>query len=419
MDSNIVVRHFKQAFRLTDYKILKMKLFAGIIFLFVYTAAKSQNIDNITIGTVNKIYSNILKEERTVWIYNPAQTNRTNLQRYPVLYLLDGEEHFYATVGMIKQMSGVWGDIIVVGITNTDRNRDLTPATSNSKGGENFMNFIKEELMPHIDSTYPTAPYRIFSGHSLGGLTVINTLLNNTQFFNAYIAIDPSLWWQNKKLVQQAKQDFFKKKYTNMSLFIARANDMPLGMDTLAALKDTTINTILYRSVSQFVNILKNENNSGLRWVSKFYPQEVHETIPLNGQYDALKFLFDNNEFKTNLLQINPEKYIDAVSNIDSLFIAHFKKVSQTLGYTVLPPKDLVNNLGYSCMRLKRWDKAEFFFKMNIDNYSQDANVFDSMGDFYEAKGDIKKAIENFTKALTLGNDAETKKKLENLKTKN
>jgi uncharacterized protein len=396
-----------------------MKIFASIIFFFVLTIAKSQNIDNISIGTVDKIYSKILKEERTLFIYNPTQNNKTNLQRYPVLYLLDGEAHFYATVGMIKQMSGVWGDMIVVGITNSDRNRDLTPPINNSKGGENFINFIKEELIPHIDSTYPTAPYRIFSGHSLGGLTVVNTLLNNTQLFNAYIAIDPSLWWENKKLVQQTKQNFLKNKYQNISLFIARANDMPIGMDTLAALKDNSINTVLYKSVREFTNILKLKKSSGLRWTSKFYPNEVHETIPLNGQYDALKFLFDINQFKSNLLQINPEKYGNSALSIDSLFDIHFKKVSQRLGYTVVPPKDLVNQLGYSCLSLKKWDKAEFFFKMNIDNYPQDSNAYDSMGDFYEAKGDIKKAIENFTKALTLGNDAETKRKLDNLRTKN
>lgn len=396
-----------------------MKLLISIIFLFVFSVVKSQNIENITIGKIDKIYSNILKEERTLWIYNPAETNSTNLQHYPVLYLLDGEEHFYAMVSMIKQMRGVWGDIIVVGITNTDRNRDLTPTVNNSGGGDNFMNFIKAELIPHIDSAYPSAPYRIFSGHSLGGLTVINTLLNNTQLFHAYIAIDPSLWWENKKLVQQAKQDFLSKKYTNVSLFIARANDMPLNMDTLTALKDTTINTVLYRSVRQFVNILKNKTNSGLRWSSKFYPQEVHETIPINGQYDALKFLFDNYQFKTNLLQIDPGKYIGETSNIDTLLNAHFKKVSQRLGYTVLPPQDLVNGLGYSCMSLRKWDKAEFFFKMNIDNYPQDSNCFDSMGDFYEARGNVEKAKENYTKALLLGNNADTKRKLENLNKKN
>jgi predicted alpha/beta superfamily hydrolase len=232
-----------------------MKILVSVIFFLVFITSKSQNIENITIGKVDKIYSAILKEERTLLIYNPAENNKSSIQRYPVLYLLDGEEHFYATVGMIKQMNGVWGDMIVVGITNTDRNRDLTPTINNISGGDNFINFVKNELIRHIDSIYPTAPYRIFSGHSLGGLTVINTLLNSTTLFNAYIAIDPSLWWENKKLVQQAQLDFHKKKYANTSLFIARANGIPLGMDTLAALKDTTINTVLYRSVRQFVNI--------------------------------------------------------------------------------------------------------------------------------------------------------------------
>ena len=91
----------------------------------------------------------------------------------------------------------------------------------------------------------------------------------------------------------------------------------------------------------EFVNVLKLKKNGGLRWSAKFYPGEVHETIPLNGQYDALKFLFDINQFKSNLLQINPEKYRTSVSKIDSLFITHFKKVSQRLGYTVNKKKKM------------------------------------------------------------------------------
>ena len=70
-------------------------------------------------------------------------------------------------------------------------------------------------------------------------------------------------------------------------------------------------------------------------------------------------------------------------------------------------------------MGLKKWDKAEYFFKLNIENHPQNANGYDSLGDFYQATGDIKKAIENYTKALTLGNDQDTRRKLEYLKTKN
>jgi len=400
-----------------------MKLLLSFVLLLVLTKVNSQTSEKITIGTIETIHSRVLKEERKIWVYNPASRLIPNLktERYPVLYLLDAEEHFHSTVGMIKQMNGRWPNMIVVGITNTIRDRDLIPTTisakglvdTNSGGGQNFMNFIEKELIPHIDSIYPTAPYRLFSGHSLGGLTVINTLLNNTNLFNAYIAIDPSLWWNNQKLVQQARKDFVSRKFNNVSLFVGRANNMPPKMDTLTALKDTTQYTMLYRSVTQFVNDLKKAGNNGLRWEEKFYPQESHGTVELNGEYDALKFLFNYYQFRTSIFELNPNM------NIDSVLVSHFENISQKLGYTVLPSQNLVNNLGYTCMGLKKWDKAEAFFKLNIENYPQDANGYDSMGDFYEAIGNSKKAIENYTKALTLGNDADTRRKLEFLKTKN
>jgi predicted alpha/beta superfamily hydrolase len=399
-----------------------MKLLLSLVFLFVFAAANSQNAEKITIGTIETIHSNVLNEKRKIWVYNPAPDHTPNrkTERYPVLYLLDAEDHFHSTVGMVKQMNGRWPNMIIVGITNTSRNRDLIPTAANSKGvidknsgqGQNFMEFVEKELMAHIDSLYPTAPYRIFSGHSLGGLTVVNTLLNNTTLFNAYIAIDPSLWWNNQKLVQQARKDFVTKKFHNVSLFVGRAKNMPPKMDTLTALTDTTQYTMLYRSLTQFINDLKKTGNNGLRWATKFYPEESHGTVELNGEYDALKFLFNYYQFRTSIFKLNPGM------NIDSALVAHFKNTSQMLGYTVLPSQSLVNNLGYSCMGLKKWNKAETFFKLNIENYPQDANVYDSMGDFYQATGDNKKAIENYTKALTLGNDADTKRKLGFLKTK-
>src|SRR6185369_3299172 len=97
-------------------------------------------------------------------------------QRYPVVYLLDGDAHFPSVVGLVQQLSQVNGntvvpEMIVVAIPNTDRTRDLTPThvstdapfmdsnfARTSGGGENFISFIEKELMPHIDSVYPTQP---------------------------------------------------------------------------------------------------------------------------------------------------------------------------------------------------------------------------------------------------------------------
>jgi predicted alpha/beta superfamily hydrolase len=117
--------------------------------------------------------------------------NKDTSSRYPVVYLLDADAHFESVVGMIRQLSEINGNtncpaMIVVAIPNTDRTRDLTPThivsdlpnmysnfSKNTGGGENFVAFMEKELMPHIDSVYPTQPYRLLIGHSFGGLTVI------------------------------------------------------------------------------------------------------------------------------------------------------------------------------------------------------------------------------------------------------
>ena len=85
-------------------------------------------------------------------------------------------------------------EMIVVGIQNTNRTRDMTPTkteSANSGGGENFMKFIETEVMPMVEKNYRTQPFKIFAGHSLGGLTVIYSFVSRPDLFNAYIAASP------------------------------------------------------------------------------------------------------------------------------------------------------------------------------------------------------------------------------------
>jgi len=61
-------------------------------------------------------------------------------------------------------------------------------------------------------------------------------------------------------------------------------------------------------------------------------------------------------------------------------------------------------------------DKAYAFFKLNIDNYPQSFNVYDSMGDYYAAKKDKDNAIAFYSKALSIRSFPDTQKKLNDLK---
>src|SRR6202012_3769275 len=106
-------------------------------------------------------------------------------------------------------------------------------------GGDNFLDFIGKELIPYIDAHYPTTTYRVISGHSLGGLAVINALFNHPQLFKGYIAIDPSIWWDGQRWIKKYEPELSQRDFGNKSLFVGIANNIPPGMDTVSILKDT------------------------------------------------------------------------------------------------------------------------------------------------------------------------------------
>ncbi|MEO8116689.1 MAG: alpha/beta hydrolase-fold protein, partial [Bacteroidota bacterium] len=202
--------------------------FIPIYLLLISFSASAQPKKEIMTADVVTIHSKILKEVRTAWVYNPGNKNESKI--YPVIYVLDGESHFQSVVAMVEYLSGanVIPPMIVVGILHSNRMKDLTPTIedkmgdslgANSGGGENFMSFIKNELFPEIESTYSTAPYRILMGHSVGGLTVINTLIQHKEFFNAYVSIDASLWWDKHKLLIESKTVLATQDYTGIKLF--------------------------------------------------------------------------------------------------------------------------------------------------------------------------------------------------------
>jgi len=410
---------------------MKLALFAMFLFTLAgcsHPAAKN----DIVIGKIDSIYSKTLGEERKIWVYMPMGDNGPSAsgQRYPVVYLLDGDAHFSSMMGMIQQLSEINGntvcpDMILVGIPNTDRMRDLTPthaapsfyvdsdAIKSAGGGEKFTSFIEKELMPHIDSLYPTAPYRMLIGHSLGGLMVINTLVHHPQLFNAYLAIDPSMWWDNQKLLKQTDSALTRDRFDGKTLFLGVANTMPQGMDTAQVRKDTTGNTFHIRSILSLAEALKKNKNNGLRWSYKYYDGDNHGSVPLISEYDALRFIFDYyNEPFANKLSDSTMSAAAAVQTIKD----HYKVISGHMGYNVLPPLQFINGLGYAFLQRKMMEKAGAFFKLNIDNYPKNGDILDSMGDYYAAIGEKSRAIDYYTRALAITNDPETKRKLEKIK---
>jgi hypothetical protein len=386
---------------------------------------KSKKSENkIVIGNIDSLHSNILGETRKIWVYVPDSNKIFTRQRFPVVYLLDGDGHFYSVMGIIQQLSEVNGNMILpqmilIGITNTDRTRDLTPShvaadgeidtafLKTSGGGEKFTSFLEEELIPYVDSLYPTTPYRTLIGHSFGGLMVINSLINHTKLFNSYISIDPSMWWDNRRLLNQSESVLAEKDFTGRSLYLGIANTIDPELDTSKVKADTTLDTRHIRSILELNRTLKENKKNNLKYGWKYYNNDDHGSVPLITAYDGLRFIFSF--YKP---EISYSRLKDSTYNIDPVIKQYSETLSDNFGYPSAPPEPFINSLGYEYIRLKQYDNAYRIFKMNIEFYPNSSNVYDSFGELLMVKGDTVNAIENYEKSIKLNPDNENAKKI-------
>ena len=341
-------------------------------------------------------HSSILNEDRLIWVRTPRGYDQGK-SPFPVLYLTDGPNHINeigSTIDFLVE-NGRMPPLIVVGIGNTDRTRDLTPTHWDQKhtdgtletnptsgGGDRFIDFIQKELMPEVEKEYRTAPYRIFAGHSLGGLLAIHILITRPDMFNAYIAVSPSLQWDDLRTVRQAKDFFAAHTELDKSLFFSLANEG----DTPDPMGD---------GFQQFQKILKTRAPKNFRWDSARYHDEDHGSTVLRAHYAGLRTVFADWQFQRDATGL-------PVGGLDGLE-KHYRELSERYGYPVPVPESLLNDFGYALMGRKKVDEAIAIFRRNVELYPGSPNVYDSLGEAYENSGKLDLATANFQKAIDLG----------------
>lgn len=343
--------------------------------------------------TTLKLKSEVLGEERTILVRTPTGYE-TSSQRYPVLYMTDGDGHIGHTGATVQFLArnGRMSELIVVGITNTDRTRDLSPTrvkTTNpdgnlqfptSGGGDKFLKFIETELIPDMEKRYRVAPYRILTGHSLGGLFVVHAMLSRPELFNSYIAVSPALQWDNQVAVKRA-EDFFKaRKELNGTLYVSIGNE-PGPIDD---------------AFHQLKQVLTKNQVKGLEWEMQQMEDEDHGSVVLRSHYFGLRKVY-------NGWQIPRDPDTGAVAGDLKAVEEHYQKLSQKFGFAIPVPENLMNQMGYQLLFGDKTDEAIAAFKMNVERYPASANVYDSLAEAYERGGRLDLAAPLYEKANTLG----------------
>ena len=214
-------------------------------------------------------------QEYKIYIHLPAGYSKMDTT-YPVVYGLDADIGF----GMSSEMSTLLAvrkevpEFIVVGIAygvypgqkGNNRMRDYTPTTvekyPSSGKAETFLRFIRDELIPLIDSKYRTNPAdRTISGASLSGLFSLYVLLQHPGIFNRYKISSPSLWWDDGSIFEFEKK--FSKKHT----------DMPANVFLSVGDVEHTV-----ESWKKLVNNLNGRNYKSLKLTTMIFDNAPHLT---------------------------------------------------------------------------------------------------------------------------------------------
>ena len=377
-----------------DHVSSHLKALAGVFALLVLVSSSASA--QVPPGATSfKINSAVLGEERTILVRVPVGYE-TNKLSYPVLYMTDGNAHIGHTSSTIEFLArnGRMSEMIVVGIINTDRTRDLSPThvTTTVAGGDSalqfptsggadkFLKFIETELIPDVEKRYRTNPYRILAGHSLGGLFAIHAMVSRPDLFQSYVAVSPALQWDNQVVVKRA-EDFFKaRKEWDATLFMSLGHEPGPIEDGFYQLKQ----------------VVEKNQPKGFEWAAQTLDDEDHGSVVLRSHYLALRKVFDG-------WQIPRDPDTGRVAGDFKSVEEHYQKLSKKFRYNVPVPEFLINQMGYQSLFAGRADEAIAIFKTNVERYPESANVYDSLAEAYERGGKLELAAPLYEKAQKLG----------------
>lgn len=365
--------------------------------LAVGSSGAQDQTDPVVIGQTVRLPSGTLKETSTLLISTPDGYEQGD-ERYPVLFLLDGETHFQYASGIVRFLAGNGKipKLILVGIASGDyarRTRDLTPPSSNeidnrfspgNGGADAFLSFVAGELIPFVDRTYRTRPYRLLAGHSFGGLFAIHTLITRPGLFNGFIVADPSLYWNSEAVAVKA-ESFLSATASLQSDFYMTASDDSGKVPG---------------AVARLHSALMKKSPAGFRWTFTWMKQENHASIPLPSLYRGLETVFQDWD-PADPLDLFGQGGIQAIHQ-------RFSEAGVRFGYPERKtPPFTISLLVSGLMKAGRLQEASIALLHDPKSYPPPWNQLDALARAFEKKGNAAQAAKHYRLSLVANPDNE------------
>ena len=251
----------------------------------------------IVTGSAHRIASSVYGEEKLITVRLPRGYADEPERRYPVVFSVDGgpDQDFELLSGIAAEaeFSGSFEPFILIGIRTDNRYAELTPPLTRTKpetltalfgermqpsGAPKFREFLARDVIPWATHRYRT-DRKVLTAVSLGGLFVVDTLLERPELFDDYIALTPSLWWDEGRVADEAATKLASQPASDRRIYFTMG-DEGVGNRTGGWLQT-------------LVSAFESSAPSGMKWafVDRSGSEE-HRTMALTGWLDAFRTLY-------------------------------------------------------------------------------------------------------------------------------
>jgi pimeloyl-ACP methyl ester carboxylesterase/predicted alpha/beta superfamily hydrolase len=365
-----------------------LKAFFALMLLMVLIMSQSfiqaqEDGDDIAIGKYRVFHSDIMDEDRLLFVHLPRDYEDTRLS-YPVLYLLYADIYnYYLDAASITEKLGVTGEIppvIIVGVANTNRYRDLLPVKirgRNDSGGANkFLRFIQEELIPYVDDNYRTKNFKILAGPQAAAVFSLYALISNPALFNAILSENPFMNPENAKFLFPEAELFFKKTESlkNFLYIKCEKNERPKDLEY----------------VENFAKLIESNRPKGFHFKMEIREPSGYFIAPLPFR-EGLRALFAGHKL--------PESF---QTNTVNDIISYYEKLLDEYGFEVDPPSLMLTFEGDKLNQQRKTQQALEIFEYQLSLYPRSLNALWQLGESYRGMGEFERAREYYRKFLDI-----------------
>jgi enterochelin esterase-like enzyme len=330
---------------------------------------------------VDTLVSAKVGEPREFWVSLPDRYNEST-ETYPVIYMMDGDFNFNSgVIGGVRQAAwtGEMPEFIIVGIKNTNRSKDIFPEEvtypDGSKDGgraNQYLDFVRDELLPRVAKTYRTGDYRILYGTSNTGFTAVHALFRNPDLANAYIAASATLGVPSFRSGRDNLVGSFKGGRRELVLVMGEY-DFPTVVSLNGALKET-ISTTAPAGLTCRLRVIENG-----------------EHVPPDALVEGLRVLFQGWKITRPLTEGSFEE-----------IRAQADRRLERFGIPGRIDDEALKRLGESLLGEKKVAKALEVLTYRAASYPQSADAQVGLGDAYRQSGNLDKARECYRRAIAI-----------------